>query len=41
MAEFAITEEDIELVQGVQANLGALKKQYDDAFLLMQPKGGE
>jgi hypothetical protein len=41
MAEFAITEEDIELVQGIQANLGALKKQYDDAFLLMQPKGGE
>tara|TARA_R100000655_G_C2972392_1_gene190565 strand:+ start:67 stop:741 length:675 start_codon:yes stop_codon:yes gene_type:complete len=38
MAEFAITEEDTELVQGLQVNLGALKKQYDDAYLLMQPK---
>ena len=40
MAEFAITEEDVELVQGIQANLGTLKKQYDDAYLLMKPQQG-
>ena len=32
MAEFAIDEEDVELVQGITANLATLKQQYEAAF---------
>ena len=37
MAEFAITEEDFELVQIIQANLVQVQTQYDKAFGLMSP----
>ena len=41
MAEFAIDEEDPELVAGLQANLIALKEQYQMAFGVNAPKEGE
>ena len=40
MGDFAITEEDIELVQGIQANISSLRKQYDDTFMLLNPQQG-
>ncbi len=36
MAEFAIDEEDSEMVQGVLANLNSLKQQYEIAFQSMK-----
>ena len=37
MAEFAIDEEDTELVQAISSNLGSLKQQYEGAFASMAP----
>ena len=37
MAEFAIDEEDTELVQAISANLNSLKQQYEGAFASMDP----
>ena len=38
MADFAIDEEDIELVQAITSNLTSLKQQYDGAFAIMAPR---
>ena len=35
MAEFAIDEEDGELVQTISSNLGSLKQQYEGSFASM------
>tara|TARA_R100000152_G_C6761763_1_gene185937 strand:- start:843 stop:1532 length:690 start_codon:yes stop_codon:yes gene_type:complete len=37
MAEFAIDEEDTELVQAISSNLASLKQQYEGAFASMAP----
>ena len=37
MAEFAIDEEDTELVQAITSNLTSLKQQYEGAFASMAP----
>ena len=37
MAEFAIDEEDIELVQAITSSLTSLKQQYEGAFASMSP----
>ena len=37
MADFAIDEEDTELVQAISANLNSLKQQYEGAFASMAP----
>ena len=37
MAEFAITEEDTELVQAIGPNLASLKQEYAGAFAMMAP----
>ena len=37
MAEFAIDEEDVELVQAITSNLTSLKQQYEGAFASMAP----
>ena len=41
MAEFAITEEDAELVQIIQANLISVQQQYNQAFALSVPPSEE
>jgi len=38
MAEYLIDEEDVELVQGITANIGTLKQQYEGAFAAMAPQ---
>ena len=38
MAEYAVEEEDLELVQAIASNLSSLKQQYDTAFNIMYPK---
>ena len=38
MAEYAIDEEDTELVQAISVNLGSLKRQFETAFYIPQPK---
>ena len=37
MADFAITEEDTELVQAITSNLTSLKQEYAGAFAMMAP----
>ena len=37
MANFAIDEEDTELVQAISSNLASLKQQYAGAFASMAP----
>ena len=37
MAEFAIDEEDVELVQAITSSLTSLKQQYEGAFASMSP----
>ena len=34
MAEYAVEEEDLELVQAIASNLSSLKQQYDTAFII-------
>jgi hypothetical protein len=38
LGEYAIDEEDTDLVQAIQVNLAELNKKYDTAFTLMAPK---
>ena len=38
MANFAIDEEDGELVQAISSNLASLKQQYASAFTSMAPQ---
>tara|TARA_R100000353_G_scaffold54375_5_gene43475 strand:+ start:410 stop:1093 length:684 start_codon:yes stop_codon:yes gene_type:complete len=40
MAEFAIDEEDIELVQSITQNLSSLRQQYASSFIPMKPEQG-
>tara|TARA_R110002012_G_scaffold189683_3_gene357069 strand:+ start:420 stop:1097 length:678 start_codon:yes stop_codon:yes gene_type:complete len=42
MADFAVEEEDIEMVQAMTQNLASLKQQYESAFVSMyKDKGGK
>ena len=38
MAEFAIDEEDVEMVQAITQNLSTLKQEYNAAFGLISSK---
>ena len=39
MAFYTVTEEDVELAAGLQANIATLKQQYQSAFLTVTPQG--
>ena len=41
MAFYVVTEEDVELATGLQANIATLKQQYQNAFVKVQPPQGQ
>ena len=41
MAFYVVTEEDVELATGLQANIATLKQQFQNAFVKVQPPQGQ